>query len=77
LFLVETERLTNPRESAGPSVMRARRQQRQVEHFWLCDQCAAQFSLVYDHERGVALVSLRRPVAAADPAMSAARNGVA
>lgn len=62
LFLVETERLARPGEPAPPFV-RARQMQRQVEHFWLCDECATRYSLVYDRDRGVALVSLRRPVA--------------
>jgi hypothetical protein len=64
LFLVETERVARPGEATGPPFVRARQSQRQVEHFWLCDECATQYSLVYDRERGVALVSLRRPVAA-------------
>ncbi len=75
LFLVETNRLTKPGEAAPPFV-RARQQQRQVEHFWLCDSCAAQYTLIYDRERGVALAPLRRPVTSA-ATMKFARNGVA
>jgi hypothetical protein len=77
LFLVETDRLTKPGESAGPPFMRARQVQRQVEHFWLCDECAARYSLVYDPGRGVALVPLRKPAGAVNAASSAARSGVA
>jgi hypothetical protein len=62
LFLVETERLMKPGESAAPPFVRARRQQRLVEHFWLCDDCAVQYTLVYDREHGgVALAPVRRP----------------
>jgi hypothetical protein len=62
LFLVETERLMKPGESATPPFVRARRQQRLVEHFWLCDDCAVQHTLVYDREHGgVSLAPLRRP----------------
>lgn len=77
LFLVETERLTKPGESAGPPFVRARRQQRQVEHFWLCEECAARYSLIYDRERGVALVPLRRPATGVSEASAAANSGVA
>jgi hypothetical protein len=62
LFLVETERLMKPGESATPPFVRARRQQRLVEHYWLCDDCAVQYTLVYDRERGgVELSALRLP----------------
>jgi hypothetical protein len=76
LFLVETERLTKPGEPVAPPFVRARQLQRQVEHFWLCDECAAQWTLVYDRDRGVALAPLRRP-AASVPAAAAARGEVA
>jgi len=62
LFLVETERLIRPGESVPPPFVRARQKRRHVEHFWLCDACAALYTLVYEKERGVALVPLRRPV---------------
>lgn len=75
LFLVETERLTKPGQPAPPFI-RARQQQRQVEHYWLCDDCAAQWTLIYDRERGVALAPLRRPIATA-AAAAAGRSGIA
>ena len=65
LFLVETSRLAKPGESASPPFVRARQQQRQVEHYWLCDECAGIWTLVYDKERGLALTPLRRPTAKA------------
>ena len=50
------------------------RQQRQVEHYWLCVACAARWTLVYDREHGVALA----PVKLSTPAMAAvAQSGVA
>jgi len=62
LFLVETERVAKPGAAAVPPFVRARQQPRQVEHFWLCDECAGHWTLVYDRERGVALAPLRKPV---------------
>jgi len=62
LFLVETDRLNKPGETAAPPFVRARQQQRQVEHYWLCDDCAGQWTLVSNRDHGVALVALRRPV---------------
>jgi len=77
LFLVETNRLAKPGESVSPPFVRARQQQRQVEHFWLCDDCAAQWTLVYDSDHGVGLAPLRRPVASAPLALGAACSEVA
>ena len=76
LFLVETERLARKGEPAAPPFVRARQQQRQVEHYWLCDECAAEWTLVYDRDRGVALAPLRRPVTSV-PAAAGAASGVA
>jgi hypothetical protein len=75
LFLVETGRLMKPGVSAVPPFVRARQQQRQVEHYWLCDECAIQWTLVYVRERGVALEPLKRPVTTV--AAAAAQSGVA
>ena len=61
LFLVETERMPKPGEPAVPPFVRAKQQQRCVEHFWLCDDCAAHWTLVNDRDRGIALAALRRP----------------
>jgi len=72
LFLVETNRLTKPGESVSPPFVRARQQQRQVEHYWLCDGCATQWTLVYDGDRGIGLQPLHRPVASAPIALAAA-----
>lgn len=52
LFLVETDRVTKPGEAVAPPFVRARQKQRLVEHFWLCDQCASVWTLVYNRERG-------------------------
>jgi hypothetical protein len=75
LFLVETDRITRPGESAAPPFVRARQAQRLVEHYWLCSDCAAQWTLIYDRERGIALAPLRRP--AESLARAAAQGEVA
>ena len=78
LFLVETERVTKPGESAAPPFVRARQQPRLRGAFWLCDECATQWTLAYDRVNGVALVPLRRAVVSvAAEAASAAHSGVA
>lgn len=76
LFLVETDRMKEPGETASPPFVRARQQQRCVEHYWLCDDCATQWTLVFDRERGVTLAALRRPVLSAAAAAGNA-TGVA
>lgn len=77
LFLVETDRLNKPGESASPPFVHARQQQRLVEHYWLCDECATRWTLIYDREAGIALVPLRRSATGVAPAVTAARSGVA
>lgn len=77
LFLVETDRLAKPGEAAVPPFVRARQQQRHVEHYWLCDECAALWTLIYDRERGVALAPLRRATASVPAVVSAAHSGAA
>lgn len=74
LFLVETDRINKPGESAAPPFVRARQTQRLVEHYWLCDECALLWTLVY-RLGGVALAPLPRPVASL--AMAAAQGEVA
>ncbi len=75
LFLVETDRLMKPGTTSVPPFVRARQQQRQVEHYWLCDECANRWTLIYDRECGVTLAPLKRPVTTV--AAAAAQSGVA
>lgn len=76
LFLVETDRHPKAGEAIPPPFIRARKKQRLVEHFWLCDDCATRWTLIFDRERGVTLVPLRRPVAN-EAVVKAAQAGVA
>jgi hypothetical protein len=62
LFLVEIGDLTRPGVSALPGLARARQPKRQIEHYWLCDECAAQWTLIYDEQQGVTLIPVRRSV---------------
>ena len=75
--MVETNRLAKPGESAAPPFVRARQQQRLVEHYWLCNECAALWTLVYDREHGVALAPLRQPSLSVPAAARAAQSGAA
>jgi hypothetical protein len=77
LFLVETDRLIKPGELLSPPFVRARQPQREVERYWLCDDCARHWTLVYDRESGVALAPLRRPMASVPATAKAACNGAA
>lgn len=76
LFLVETDRVSKPGEPASPPFVRARKPQRLVEQYWLCDDCAVRWTLAYDRESGIALVPLRRPSASV-AATASGRSGVA
>lgn len=73
LFLVETDRAAK----SAPASIRGRHQQHHVERFWLCDDCAMHWTLVYDHDRGVELTPLRQPVRSAPGASAATAAGVA
>jgi hypothetical protein len=75
LFLVETDRLAKPGEASVPPFVRARQQQWQVEHYWLCDECATQWTLIFDRELGVALAPVKRPLTSVAAAL--AQNGAA
>ena len=75
LFVVEIDRVVARGEKIPPAFIPARRQQRSIEHFWLCDECALQWSLIYDRELGITLIALKRPVANA--ATHAAGKGAA
>jgi len=56
LFVVETE---YPAANAvEESRNRRERLLRRVEHFWLCDQCAAFITLTFDRDRGMITVPL-------------------
>ncbi len=77
LFLVETERVAKPGEPAVPPFVRARKQQRIVEHYWLCDDCATQWTLVSDADHRIALVPLRRPVVSVSAEKGNEHGGVA
>jgi len=56
LFQVETHRLAGSgAESSGGVHPRP-----VVERFWLCDSCAARWTLVFDRQRGTVLTPLKR-----------------
>jgi hypothetical protein len=75
LFLVETDRVVKPGETT--SFVRGRQQSKQVERYWLCEDCASRWTLIYDKELGVVLAQLRRPELGAENGASAVRRGAA
>lgn len=75
LFLVETDGMPKSGEMTLTPSMRARQQQR-VERYWLCDECAARWTLVYDRQHGVSLAPLRRTQANVAATHSAGDSGV-
>lgn len=77
LFLVETDDSVQSAQLAGPPAGRARPAQRHVEHYWLCEDCTSQWTLIYTRETGVALAPLRRRAVGVPPAVVDAHNGAA
>lgn len=60
LFLLELDRVAPRGEKIPPAFASARRQQRSIEHFWLCDDCALRWTLTYDRDRGITLTPLQK-----------------
>jgi hypothetical protein len=56
LFQVETKHFASSREPVGSS----RRNNRHVEHYWLCDECAPFVTLAFDQREGMLVVPLSR-----------------
>jgi hypothetical protein len=75
LFVVEAG-LPKPNGQGSQTPLQPRKQGQGVERYWLCDQCAAEWTLVYNWQRGIVLVPLTRPDAEA-PAERDTRCGVA
>jgi hypothetical protein len=71
LFLVETELAAQSRELTAPSSPQMRLQPRRVERYWLCDECAAVWTLVHDRKQGIVLVPLSRPPVGANIGIAA------
>ncbi len=55
---METERVAKAGQSSPPPFVRARKHQRLVEHYWLCDECASRWTLMYSRERGISITPL-------------------
>ena len=77
LFLVETEFVSRSRELAAPSSPRLRLQPRRVERYWLCDECAAVWTLVHDRKQGIVLMPRSRPPVGVSMAMAEEYRGTA
>jgi hypothetical protein len=60
LFLVEAS-CVGKSEGMTP-FPRMRQPPRRLERYWLCDQCAAVWTLVHDRQEGIALLPLQPPV---------------
>jgi hypothetical protein len=69
LFVLETGR-PKPGEAEPPPFLQARRPNRRVERYWLCNECAPVWTLIYDREQGIRLTPLPRPAASVSAAMA-------
>jgi hypothetical protein len=68
LFVMETGR-SKTGEPESPPFLQARQSRRHLERYWLCDQCAAVWTLVYSQELGIRLAPLPRPAASVSAAI--------
>jgi len=64
LFNVEVASPSSDKRPAESSQFRVR-EQRRVEFYWLCNQCATYLTLAYDRERGIITVPLPNKIAPA------------
>ena len=68
LFVVETGRSRTVGPESSP-FLQAREPHQRLERYWLCDQCAAVWTLVYNRELGIRLAPLPRPAASVSAAL--------
>lgn len=64
--LFQAERDYSVKPTAGSRYMR--HQSRQIERYWLCDQCSNIWTLAHDQQQGVLLIRLAQP--GLDPALT-------
>lgn len=64
LFVVEIGQ-SKPGAPEFPPLPRARQSHRRTERYWLCDQCAAVWTLMFDQQQGIRLAPLPRQAASA------------
>jgi len=76
LFNVEVASFASDKRPAESSQFRTR-EQRRVEFYWLCNQCAAYLTLAYDRERGIITVPLPRKIAPASVSLLGATPALA
>ncbi len=60
LFVVEADTKTQ-NQPASPFV-RVKPRQQKLEHYWLCDECAAHWTLVSHQVQGIEMTPLRKPM---------------
>ena len=77
LFLVESAGGAEPDEFSALPFRSVRKPARRVERYWLCDRCAADWTLTQDGKRGIALVALPQRPVKAGLAMEKARRETA
>jgi hypothetical protein len=65
LFRIDRQRIHH----AGPQLVTEKKPPRRLEHFWLCNECAAHMTIAWDQARGVYVQPLR-PFAVARAAAS-------
>lgn len=59
VFQVVVDAVKGPLPS-GPQLVAEARASQHIEHFWLCDECAATMTLAVDRQRGIVTI-LTRP----------------
>ena len=72
LFLVEAGLPKTGDSDSYASVHRP--PNRKIERYWLCDQCAAVWTLIHDKDQGIRLTPLPRPAVGVRPAVLAKWN---
>ena len=65
LFLVETECVAGTGELRAAPSPYVRQQRGRLARYWLCQQCAPVWTLIYERQQGIVLVPLPKPPARA------------
>jgi hypothetical protein len=62
LFVVEADGPPGSQSPGALALPRVMPKVRKLEHYWLCDECAVRWTLIYDQTEGIEMIPRRKPM---------------
>jgi hypothetical protein len=62
LFVIEADVSSQSLTLPGSPFVRIKLRRQRLEHFWLCDECAGQWTLISNPGLGIEMAPLRKPM---------------